>query len=82
VAAASWRQAAIVSIKLLHSAIFLVNSAAVLHVFVAGVSGHRSRWTRTALALALAEVAIFLGNRGRCPLTDLVERLGAKSGRV
>jgi len=81
-ASTGWRHGAIVSIKLIHSAIFLVNSAAVLQVFVAGVGGRPSRWTRTALTLAFAEVAVFLGNRGRCPLTDMVEWLGAESGRV
>ena len=79
---ATWRNRAIIGIKLVHSAIFLLNSAAVLHIFVAGVWNGPSRWTRAALAAALAEVAIFVANRGRCPLTDLVEHLGAESGRV
>jgi hypothetical protein len=76
------RSRAIVAIKLVHSAIFLVNSAAILHVFVAGVRDRPSRWTGAALAVAFTEVAVFLANRGRCPLTDLVERLGAANGRV
>ena len=73
---------AIVLIKLLHSAIFLANSAAILFIFGAGLSGRPSRWTRPALLAAFAEVAVFVLNRGRCPLTQLVERLGAESGRV
>ena len=73
---------AIVVIKLVHSAIFLLNSAAILHIFVAGVRDRPSRWTPAALVLAFTEVAVFLANRGRCPLTDLVERLGGESGRV
>jgi hypothetical protein len=76
------RSAAIIGIKLVHSAIFLLNSAAILHVFVAGVGGHPSRWTRPAVAIALSEVVVFTANHGRCPLTDLVEHLGAESGRV
>src|SRR3954453_6275964 len=39
---APWRSAATVGIKLVHSAIFLLNSAAILHIFVAGVIGHPS----------------------------------------
>jgi hypothetical protein len=82
VTGACWRRAAVVAIKLVHSLIFLVNSAAILHVFVAGVSNRPSRWTPVALAVALTEVAVFVVNRQRCPLTDLVERLGAENGRV
>jgi hypothetical protein len=79
---AQWRRAAIIGIKLLHSGIFLLNSAAIVHTFVVGVVGRPSRWTGTALVVAFAEVAVFLTNRGRCPLTDLVEYLGAEDGRV
>jgi hypothetical protein len=79
---APWRSTAIVAIKLLHSAIFLLNSVAIVHTFVVGVLGRPSRWTGPALVVAFAEVAVFLANRGRCPLTDLVEGLGAEHGRV
>jgi hypothetical protein len=73
---------AIVVIKLVHSAIFLLNSAAILYIFVAGVRDRPSRWTPAALVVACTEVAVFVANRGRCPLTDLVEGLGGASGRV
>jgi hypothetical protein len=73
---------AIAAIKLVHSAIFLVNSSAILHILVAGLRDRPSRWTGAALAVAYTEVLVFLANRGRCPLTDLVEHLGAESGRV
>jgi hypothetical protein len=76
------RRTAILAIKGVHSAIFLANSAAVLHVFWAGLTDRSSRWTRLALAASLGETVVFVANRGRCPLTDLVERLGAESGRV
>jgi hypothetical protein len=72
----------IAAIKLVHSAIFLLNSAAILHIFIAGVRNRPSRWTGAALAVAFTEVAVFVVNRGRCPLTGLVEQLGAESGRV
>ena len=64
---ASRRRRAIVGVKLVHSAIFLLNSAAILHIFVAGVWSRPSRWTRFALAVALTEVAVFVANRGGCP---------------
>jgi hypothetical protein len=79
---ASWRRPAIVAIKLIHSLIFLLNSAAIVHIFVVGIRNRPSRWTRPALAVSLAEVAVFVANRRRCPLTDLVEHLGSENGRV
>jgi len=79
---AAWRRVAIVGIKLIHSLIFLLNSAAIMHICVIGVRNRPSRWTRGALTIALTEVAVFLVNRQRCPLTDLVEWLGAEDGRV
>ena len=79
---AFWRNSAIGSIKPAHTAIFLVNSAAILHIFVAGIRNHPSPWTGPALAVALAESTVFVANRGRCPLTNMAEGLGAKSGRV
>jgi hypothetical protein len=81
-ARAPWRRGAIVGIKVVHSVIFLVNSAAVLHLFWAGVRDRPSRWTSPALVAALAECVVFVANRGRCPLTSAVEALGADNGRV
>jgi hypothetical protein len=76
------RRAAIVGVKLIHSAIFLVNVASILHIFWAGVWARSSRWTGLALVAALTECVVFVANRGHCPLTGLVASLGAESGRV
>ncbi|MEZ4501564.1 MAG: hypothetical protein R3C39_02965 [Dehalococcoidia bacterium] len=76
------RRLAIVAIKTVHSAIFLANSAAILHICWAGVLNRPSRFTRIALVLASLESAVFVLNRGRCPLTQVVEGLGAEDGRV
>jgi hypothetical protein len=35
-----------------------------------------------ALVAAVGESIVFVVNRGRCPLTQLVEALGAENGRV
>jgi hypothetical protein len=78
----SWRRPAIVAIKAVHSIIFIANSAAILHICWAGLLDRPSRLTRVALALASIESTVFVLNRGRCPLTQVVERLGAKDGRV
>src|ERR1700736_3864308 len=77
-----WRDVAIVAIKAVHSGIFLLNATSVLHIFWVGVLNRRSRWTRVALVAALTESIVFVANRGCCPLTQLVEALGAESGRV
>jgi hypothetical protein len=78
----AWRRLFVVAIKVIHSVIFLANSAAILHIFYAGVRNRPSRWTGPALAAALGESLVFVLNRGRCPLTDAVEALGAADGRV
>ena len=77
-----WRDVAIVAIKAVHSGIFLLNATSVLHIFRVGVLNRRSRWTRVALFAAVGESIVFVVNRGRCPLTQLVEAMGAESGRV
>jgi hypothetical protein len=77
-----WREVAIVAIKAVHSVIFVLNATSVVHIFWVGVLNHRSRWTRLALIAALGESIVFVVNRGRCPLTQLVETMGADSGRV
>lgn len=69
-------------IKGLHTLLFLLISASILYVFWAGLSGRGLRRARPAAAIALLECAIVVANRGRCPLTDLAEHLGADSGRV
>jgi hypothetical protein len=50
-----WRHVAIVSIKAVHSGIFLLNATSVLHIFWVGVLNRRSCWTRMALVAALGE---------------------------
>ncbi len=77
-----WRRGAIFLVKALHSAIFLSIAVSVVHVFYAGVTGRRSKWTRPALALALCESAIFAAWRFQCPLRIVAENLGAESGQV
>jgi hypothetical protein len=59
-----------------------VVSASIVHIFVAGIRGRPSRWTGAAILAALTESLVFVANGGRCPLTRVVENLGAESGRV
>ncbi len=76
------RSLAIFGLKLVHSLIFLTVSTSILHVFYAGVRNRPSRLTRWALGFALGECAVFVVNRGTCPITDVTRWLGAENARV
>jgi hypothetical protein len=43
--------------------VFLANSAAILHFFVAGVGNRPSRWTRPMLVIAATEAGVFVLKR-------------------
>jgi hypothetical protein len=73
---------AVLAIKLVHTVWFAVESASIAHIFVAGLLNCHSRWTAPALVMAGFQVAVFVGNDSRCPLTGLAESYGAQNGRV
>ncbi|MDB5081116.1 MAG: hypothetical protein JWP00_3040 [Chloroflexi bacterium] len=73
---------AIACVKLIHTAIFALVSFCILYVFESGLRTKPGRWTVPAILIVSAEMAVFAGNRGRCPLTLLTEKLGAHSGHV
>lgn len=69
-------------VKAVHSAIFLAMVAAIAYLLFAGVSDHDGWPAMVALSMPAIEGVIFFGNRKRCPLTDLAERIGAERGSV
>jgi hypothetical protein len=69
-------------IKSFHTLIFFVLSACVTCVLYSGVRGRNTRWTWISLAAIFREGCVLIANRWRCPLTDLAERVGARSGTV
>jgi hypothetical protein len=73
---------AIVVVKSVHSVIFLGMAACVFHTLYAGLTGRVSALTMISIAVILGEGLVLLVNRGRCPLTDLVESLGSPHGSV
>ena len=75
-------QPALTAVRALHSAIFLIELAAILWLVVSGLLGRRDRATAVAAALVAGEAAVFVANAGVCPLTPLAESLGAESGSV
>ena len=73
---------AIVAVKLVHTAIFLVELASILWLVVSGLVGQRDRSVAVAAGLVAIEAGVFVANAGVCPLTPLTERLGASRGSV
>jgi hypothetical protein len=73
---------AIAVLKSLHTIIFWLVSSCVMYVFLNGVRGRSTRWMAPAILIVLAEGAVFFGNRWRCPLTQLTEKLGASKGQI
>ncbi len=76
------RHAVIVAIKCIHSAAFFSIFGLILLFTRDGIRGRSTRRTATAAAIALAETAVYMSNNQVCPLTPLVEELGATSGTV
>ncbi len=73
---------ALALVRLAHSAIFLVELAAIGWLVATGITGRRDRTVTGAASLVAIEVGVFVVGRGVCPLTPLAERLGAGSGSV
>ncbi len=78
----SRRPFAIAAIKAFHTAAFISISACLLVFAWDGLRGRPSRRTVVAAAVALAESAVYASNNQVCPLTPLVEEMGAESGTV
>lgn len=82
IVARGWQQPVISAVKLGHTLIFLVLSSVIVWF---AWSGLRGRWSgRMGLALGTVgvEAAVIIANGGRCPLTAVVEDLGAERGTV
>jgi hypothetical protein len=78
----SWRRAALVGVKAIHSLLYFSIEYCMGYLIYAGLKGREDRRTAIAAAVVGGESLIFVGNRCRCPLTGLAENLGAASGSV
>jgi hypothetical protein len=76
------RPVALLVIKGIHTAIFASVAACILVFLADGVLGRPGRRGMTAMAIALAESAVYASNNQVCPLTPLAEELGAERGSV
>lgn len=67
-------------VKLLHTLVFLVESAAILYILYSGVTGTFTPWLGVAVGLVIAEVIVYVANGLRCPMTNWALALGDESG--
>lgn len=76
------RPVALALVKAIHTVIWFVVEACMVHVLVSGARGRSDRRVAVAASVVAAETAVFLGNGARCPLTTVAEEMGAESGSV
>ncbi len=76
------RSLAVVAVKGIHTAAFLVELSSILWRVVTGVTGRRDRTVAIAAGAVAVEAAVFVANDQVCPLTPLAERVGASRGGV
>ena len=67
-------------VRVMHSAVFLVELAAILWLVVTGIVGRRDRTVAVAGGLVAAEAAVFVANSGVCPRTPLADAEHARIG--
>jgi hypothetical protein len=77
-----WRPVAVTAIKSAHTAIFFSIGGLILLFAWDGIRQRPARRTVVSLGIALAETAIYASNNQVCPLTPLVEELGAERRSV
>ena len=70
------------AIRGVHTLIFLSMLSAIAWLVVSGLLNRRDRSVAVAVAMVAGETAVFVANRGTCPLTPLAERHGAVRGSV
>jgi hypothetical protein len=74
--------AALRAIMVIHTAIWFSIEACMIYVLYAGFARRSDRRAGIAAGVVAAESLIFVGNRCRCPLTSVAERLGIERGSV
>lgn len=74
--------AALRSIKAIHTLAWFSIEACMMYVLCAGFAGRSDRRAGIAAGVVAAETLIFAGNGFRCPLTQVAQRLGAEHASV
>jgi hypothetical protein len=67
-------------LKSAHSLVFVVESSAILYILYSGLFNVRGPWLVVAVGLVLAEMAVYVANGMRCPLTRLAKQWGDPTG--
>ena len=67
-------------IKLFHTLVFLLESAAILYILYSGIANVRGTGLLIAVIVVLIEIVVFVGSGARCPLTKLAQQLGDQTG--
>jgi glycerol uptake facilitator-like aquaporin len=67
-------------LKLIHTIIFLVESAAILYLVESGARRRYGRKRNIAIGLVAAETVVYLGNKQTCPMTNMARSLGDETG--
>jgi hypothetical protein len=76
------RQTELTAIKTVHTLAWLSIESCMAYVLYAGLAGRSDRRAAVAATVVAGETLVFLGNRCRCPLTEVAERLGAEQASV
>jgi hypothetical protein len=71
---------AVVSIKTVHTLIFLFMSASILYILYAGLTRTYDALLVAAFAALILEIVVYLANGLRCPLTKLAQNYGDPTG--
>lgn len=74
------RTSALFGIKLLHTLVFILESAAILYILYSGLFNVRGTGLMIAVIVVLVEIVVFVANGTRCPLTKLAQRLRDATG--
>lgn len=73
-------QTALRAIKAIHTLVWFSIEGCMMYVLYAGFARRSDRRAGIAAGVVAAESLIFVGNRCRCPLTTVAERLGIERG--
>ena len=76
------RKVALVAVRTIHTVLWLIIEASTAHLLITGITKRTDRGAAIAGAIVATESVVFAANGFRCPLTELAESRGAKSGSV
>jgi len=76
------RQAALTTIKLIHTMVWLSIESCMAYVLWTGFRRRSDRRAAIAAGVVAGETMIFVGDGFRCPLAQVAERIGAEHGSV